>query len=265
MREFCWKLVGADCFILSQSARESQKAFFVLGMLYAFLATLTFISFFGLFLGIFDGFFMSLFGATVFSFIISNLYRLVIITLEPSTLPVAKEHKVKFLAYFVRVSIVIILAIFISKVLETMLFGHLAGANMEAEILRPVGNLNFNQFDNSRHFMEHLIKLNLDYPQINVITFIIVCLYVAPVIIKHRLKKGNQYYQMKRKIDKHIVQEEYQKMLQTRADLLQDVCLKNNRPYHYQAKYEDEPFNIHKIKRKQSESKDQSDFLTLFD
>jgi hypothetical protein len=265
MKEIFWKLVGADCFILSQSARESQKVFLALGMLYAFLSTITFISFFGLFLGVFQGLILSLVGASVFSFIISNLYRLVIITLEPSTLPLAKEHKAKFWAYFVRVGIVILLAMFISKVIETMLFGHWVDNLVEEKMRRDAGTGSFNQIDQSKFFVEHMKYLNLHYPQINLLTLFVVSLYGIPVIIKHRLKKEKQYYDLKRKIDKRIVEEEYQKMLSVKADLLENICFDNKRPYRYQKKYEDEPFNTLKIEKEQANNKSQNDFLTLFD
>lgn len=265
MKETCWKLVGADCFILYQSAHKSQKAFLALGMLYAFLSTVTFISFFGLFFGVFDGLILSLVGAFIFTFIVSNLYRLVIITLEPSTLPVVKIHKTKFWAYLVRVSIVILLATFISKVIETMLFGHWVDGLVEAEMSRVKTSENINQFDESSHFVEHLIKLNIHYPLINILTLFIVGLYILPIVIKHRLKKGNEYYQIKRIIDKQIVENEYQQMLKVKEKLLSNVCFKNDRIYTYIPIYEDEPFNTLKIDRERIPSKSHSDFLNLFD
>lgn len=265
MKEICWKLVGADCIILYQSARKSQIAFLTLGMLYAFLSTITFISFFGLFFGVFDGLILSLVGAFIFTFIVSNLYRLVIITLEPSTLPVAKEYKTKFWAYLVRVSIVILLATFIAKVIETMLFGHWVDGIVEEKISHINRTGRINQYRESALFVEHLKQLNIHYPLINLMTVFIVTLYVIPVVIKHRLKKRNQYYQIKRIIDKQIVEEEYQKMLKVKAERLNDVSMKNNRPYRYEPKYKDEPFNIHVINRKKIASKNHDDFLTLFD
>lgn len=265
MKEICWKLVGADCIILYQSARKSQIAFLTLGMLYAFLSTITFISFFGLFFGIFDGLILSLVGAFIFTFIISNLYRLVLITLEPSPLPVVQEHKTKFWAYFVRVSIVILLAAFIAKVIETMLFGHWVDDIVKEEIERTAESTNRIPVGKSKYFVISIKHLNIHYPQINILTFFIVSLYIIPVIIKHRLKKRNQYYQIKRKIDKQIVEEEYQKMLKVKAERLKDVSMKNNRAYRYIPKYKDEPFNIHGIDKKQTASKNHDDFLTLFD
>lgn len=265
MKEICWKLVGADCFILSQSGNKSQKIFLTLGILYALLSVITFISVSGLFLGIFDFLFLSILGAFIFTFIISNLYRLVLITLEPTTLPIATENKTKFWAYLVRVTVVILLATFVSKVIETMLFGHWVDNLVEEEMRRVVGQGNFKQFDQSSHFVEHLIKLNIHFPQINALTLFIVSLYVIPVVIKHRLKKEKQYYDLKRKIDKRIVVEEYQKMLSVKTNLLKNVCLKNNRPYKYHQIYKDEPFNTLLIKKEETNNKSQNDFLTLFD
>ena len=265
MKEACWKLVGADCFILRQSARKSQIAFLTLGLLYAFLATVTFISFFGLFVGVLQGVFIPLIGAFIFTFIISNLYRLVIITLEPSTLPVAKEHKVKFWAYFVRLSIVVLLAVFISKVIETMLFGHWVDGIVEEKISHINRSGRIIQYRESALFVEHLKQLNIHYPLINLMTVFIVTLYVIPVVIKHRLKKRNQYYQTKRLIDKQLVEVEYRKMLQVKEELLKPVCAANYRPYQYVKKYKDEPFNIRKINTKLEPDKNHNDFLSQFD
>lgn len=265
MKEICWKLVGADCIILYQSARKSQIAFLTLGILYAFLSTITFISFFGLFFGVFDGLILSLVGAFIFTFIVSNLYRLVIITLEPSTLPVAKEHKTKFWAYLVRVSIVVLLATFIAKVIETMLFGHWVDGIVEEKISHINRTGRINQYRESALFVEHLKQLNIHYPLINLMTVFIVTLYVIPVVIKHRLKKRNQYYQTKRLIDKQLVKAEYRKMLQVKEELLKPVCAANYRPYQYVKKYADEPFNIRNINTKVEPDKNHNDFLSEFD
>lgn len=265
MKDFFWRLVGADCYILSRSSYKSQKAFLMLGMLYAFLTTLTFISFFGLFLGVFKGYILSFFGAAIFTFIISNMYRLVIISLEPSTLPVLIEYKTKFWAYLIRTVIVILLAAFISKVIETMFFGHWVDEIIEAETRKNVGELNVKLFDKSTYFVRHIIKLNIHYPLINILTFIIISLYILPIIIKHKLKRGNQYYQLKRIIDTKIVIDEYKRMLKVKKDVLSEVCMSNGRLYNYTPKYHDEPFNTKKIKKEKENGMNHDDFLKLFD
>lgn len=266
MQEFFWKMVGGDPFILHRSGKQSKYWFSVLGVLFCILTLLTFASFVGLFYGVLSSMTTTLIGAIVLTFILKNLYRLVLISLEPSTLPVAKEHDKKPWAYIVRVSVVVLIAGFVSKCMETILFGHWVDDVVVGDIQSYFGLVNINKFEESKYFILHMKKLNVHYPLINIFTASMVGLYIIPIIIKHRLKKRNQYYQIRRQIDKQIVEQHHQvfqgiyirlmeNLYRNRSEVDKVLLKKDFDPkskryvYTYSPRHSDEPFNTRPIKR----------------
>jgi hypothetical protein len=281
MRELFWRLIGGDPRILINSGKESQKWFFIIGVLYASLSIFTFTAFLGLFYGVLDSFMQALFGALILTFILQNMYRLILITLEPNTLPVVKEYKVKFWAYFVRLTVVFLIAVFVSKCIETMAFGHLVDDKVVEGLRGTIAGTNINQFDKSSYFVQHIIELNKHFPIVNGITLIFVFLYLVPVVIKHRLKKRKEYFNVKKKIDTHLVLSHYndfrsyyttlmKRLYKTKEKLyLESLMNIEHRSkdssksefftiqnelyagkkfnYEYRPKYYDEPFNTKKI------------------
>lgn len=267
MQDFIWKMVGGDPFILHRSGKQSKYLFSALGVLFGILVLITFASFLGLFYGVFSSITPAFIGALVLTFVLKNLYRLVLISLEPSTLPVSKESKNKPWAYFVRFVVVFLIAVFVSKCMETMLFGYwVDDIIVEGDLQSYFGIVYFNKFEGSQYFIRHMKELNIHYPLINIFTLNMVGLYIIPIIIKHRLKKRNEYYQLRRQIDKKMVEEHHQVFLGIYTQLMEnlyrnryevdkrllkkDFDLKSNRyVYKYAPRYSDEPFNTKPINR----------------
>lgn len=266
MKQYLWKLAGADYFILQKSGKESQMLFYTVGLSYTIVYFITFISFFGLFWGVFHYFMVALMGAVVFSFIIGNIYRVILISLEPQTLPVKPEKGSMFFAYFVRIVTVLLFALFISKCFETMLLGHLVDNKIRSSLIEKYGLLNFNRFNTSEMFVEHMKVLSIEYPLVWIITAIIIGIFLYPVFIRHKAKGNRQYYDLKTKIDKYIVTKEYEKFLEVR-DLLYVKIYEayNNRKMKFKGhkkRYQDEPFNTIKTPKKQADFKT-IDFINL--
>lgn len=280
MIEFFWKIVGGDPFILNRSGKQSKNWFLILGILFCILVILTFSAFFGLFYGVLANILSALIGALILTFILKNLYRLVIISLEPSTLPVIKEHKKKPWAYFIRITIVVLIGAFVAKCIETMLFGHWVDNKVIGDLTQYFGPITISKFEESSYFILHMKELNIHYPFINLLTLMIVSFYVIPIIIKHRLKRRNEYYQIRRAIDKKIVEENYIEFKSLYTRVLQNIYARRREEdklylrelfnskspkysYRYLQRYHDEPFNTKPIQKNFS-FKTTSEFLDNF-
>jgi len=236
-------------------------------VLFCILVILTFTSFLGLFYGVFSSIMTAFIGSIILTFILKNLYRLVLISLEPSILPVARERNRKPWAYIVRITVVVLMAAFVSKCMETILFGHWVDDIVEGDLQSYFGVVNFNKFEGSEYFILHMKELNIHYPLINIFTVNMVGLYIIPIIIKHRLKKRNEYYQLRRQFDKQLVEQHYQMFLaiftrlmeslyRNRYEVDQKVVLKKEfdpkskrYAYQYKPRYSDEPFNTRHVKK----------------
>lgn len=242
-KEFLWRVVGGDPFILHRSGRQSRRSFGVLGLSFLILVVFTFVAFFALFRGIFDSFFQALLGGVILTFILKNIYRLTLLTLEPSTLPVSREKKAPW-AYIVRVIVVILIAVFVSKCIETLLFGHLVDPEVQSEMSRYANGKTIELKDTSSYFVMHMILLNQTYPFVNLFTLMMAVFYIAPVILKHRLKKDDEYYSRRREIDKATVLHKYSEFHNFYSEKMQRLYFINEKgKYQYTPRFEDEPFN----------------------
>lgn len=208
--EYLWKLAGADPFILKDSGEQSQKRFLLIGSLYVFINLIIFFSFFGLFVGVFDRFLAGVFGAVLMTFIIGNIYRLTLISLEPQTLPNKIGKGSMIASMSVRYIVVCLFAIFVAKCLETTLFGYLVDAEVEFHMksLTPRDGSKF-VYQESSLFLKHMIMLNKHQPWVWVITILVVLFFILPIVLRAALRKRKEYYSIKRIIDKALVDDFY--------------------------------------------------------
>lgn len=267
MDSFYWKIVGGDISILEQSGKRSQNSFKTIGKLFLTIVVIIFFSFFGLFLGVFDSYFIAFFGGLILTFLISVIYLLNLISLEPTTLPILKSKGSTFLSYFIRVSTVVMFAVFVSKCLETSILGFLVDDD--------ISKINLKEFiDNysnreSQMFVQHMILLNKTYPKVWYITSIVVVLFLIPIVLKHRLKKQNEYFAIKERRDTDFVISEHKTFKKELYSLYKRIyngyssLKKEDRKdfREHPIKYMDEPFNLKKIEFKDFQSSD--DFIYL--
>jgi hypothetical protein len=292
MKRTLWKLAGADCQILERSGTESQRSFYVIGILYAIVIALTFIGFFGLFWGLFrsnnetqaDDFgshlLSALIGSSIISFLVSNIYFLNMMSLEPKTLPVREDTSSKIITNFIRVGFITMFAFFVSK-------------NIEMEIFNLFNAFGLFTFDSHFGYMDDLMRMNKENPMIWLITVLIIGLFLFPIVLRKRLEKAHEYYLHRRIIEKDLVLSEHRQFLLLKEEILKahyaqymavvkdkfhgkfdlsrldtDVELQHHynflksrtfRPH--ASKFSDEPFNT-KLKKKESLNvKDSQDFL----
>lgn len=210
MRHFLWKIAGADYKILEKAGKDSQYSFWLIGLLYLIVIIITYIGFLGLFWGVFDNFIPVVLGTTVLGFLVTTIYRLSLISLEPNTLPVIIEKKSLVLTYFVRYFILILFAFFVSKTFEMII----------VNFIEKIGFLNY---DGSSGYMRHLVEVNTNQPWIWMITVSVIILFITPIYLRHRLNRANQYYLLRRVSDKDLVKQEHQKFIQSKEEILKQV------------------------------------------
>lgn len=290
MKRTLWKLAGADCQILERSGTESQRSFFVIGILYAIVIALTFIGFFGLFWGLFrsnnetqvDDFgshlLSALIGCTVLTFLVGNIYVLNMLNLEPDLLNNKTGENLG--SNIVRGTFICMFAFFVSKNIE-MIFFNLLDAT---EIIRLNSRLGY---------LDDLMRANKQYPMIWFLTIFIIGLFFIPISIKKRLLKANEYYLHRRIVEKDLILSEYKQFLVLKEEILKrhyaqyqvvlaehfhgkfdpsivnkDMELQHH--YHFLSsrtyrphvsKYSNEPFNTKLKKKDLSNIKDSQEFL----
>jgi predicted PurR-regulated permease PerM len=254
--EYFWKLAGADPTILRESGEQSQRRFLLIGVLYILVNTTIFLSFFGLFLGVFETFFAGFFGAALMTFVIGNIYRLTLISLEPQTLPIKRELGSFIASMGVRYTVICLFAIFVSKCLETSLFGYLVDQEVALHMksLTPRAPSNF-VYQESSLFLEHMIMLNKHQQWVWGITLVVVMFFLMPVILRAELRKRKEYYSIKRIIDKALVEDFYKNTrsyLNMRYGKLYEQYKDKKMVYRvHEDKYLDPPFNT-KLKSERS-------------
>ena len=292
MKRTLWKLAGADCQILERSGTESQRSFYVIGILYAIVIAITWIGFFGLFWGLFrsnnetqsDDFgshlLSALIGSSIISFLVSNIYILNMLSLEPKTLPFREETASKVITNFVRYGSIALIAFFVSK-------------NIEMEIFNLFNALGLFTFDSQFGYMDDLIRMNKENPMSWLVTIFIIGLFLFPIVLRKRLEKAHEYYLHRRIIEKDLVLSEHRQFLLLKEEILKAhyaqymAVLKDQfhgkfdtsslsadieLHHHYNfllsrvytphvSKYSDEPFNTKLKKKDLSNIKDSQDFL----
>ena len=257
MQHLFWRVAGADCSILEKSGKESQSSFWVIGLLYTLINVLIFIGFFGLFWGVFENFFVALIGTVVLGFLISNIYRLNLMSLEPHTLPVKIEPDSLILTHIIRYTTVITFAFFVSKCLEMVFVNFLK-------------NFGFMKFEGSREYINHLLVMNKEHPWLWVITLIMIGIFSTPIYLRHRLNKAHEYYSLKKMRDIQLVNDQHLSFTNEKTTIYRRVyseysIVNENKTYQIPiSKYVNEPFNTKEIKE-QISYKTSNDFTHLED
>jgi hypothetical protein len=196
MNRFFWKIAGADCDLLEKSGRDSQYSYLVIGMIYVLLNVFIFGGFFGMFYGVLDNPFAAAIGTLVIGCLISGIYFLTLMSLEPHTLPRSSETGSIFFTHLIRYSTVIAFAFFVSKCAE-MLFISLIE---QADLI---------DYKGSYGYMDHMVKANQEQPWLWLVTLFIVGLFILPVYMRHRLNRAHEYYSLKFRRDVRLVQNHY--------------------------------------------------------
>ena len=177
MRRYLWKIAGADCEILEKSGKDSQYSFWLIGWLFLIINVLTYLGFFGLFWGVFDKIVPTLIGTIVLGFLVTTIYRINLISLEPHTLPSKNEESSLILTNIIRYSTVILFAFFVSKSFEMVL----------VNLFESAGFINYS---GSKGYMKHMTEMNINQPRLWLITVSIIIIFIIPIYLRHRLNRA---------------------------------------------------------------------------
>jgi hypothetical protein len=246
-------MAGGECYILDISGKDSQRSYLVIGLLFLIINIVVYSSFFGLFNGIFDSILVKLLGTLVLGFLVTNIYRINLMSLEPRTLPVIIDGKSFFLTFVVMYITVVLFAFFVSKCFEMIIVG----------IFENAGVI---KYDGASGYMYHLTEMNRNQPWVWLITIGIGVLFVAPVYLRHRLNKAHEYYSFKKKRDIRLVQEDYKKFKEKHSETIEKIYSNysnfgvTKKYYRPSVQFSDEPFNTKRIVVRR-EFKTNSDFL----
>lgn len=253
MKYFIWRLAGGDCEILERSGKDSQYSFFVIGIIYLVVISLTFLGFFGLFWGVFrsmkivnnvilseeNPFFTSLFGGIIMGFLVSNVLLLNLMSLEPKTLPIKAENKSLLLTNILRYTSVLLISFFVSK-------------NIEMGIINVLESAGFFHFNLNEGYIDHMTRINKQQPWLWLVTIVTGIFFLLPVFLRQRLSKSFQYYSLKGKRDIRLIKEKYDEYLIQKNQILNDYygrykAVREDKKYVYKKIYEDEPFNTKRL------------------
>ena len=253
MKYFLWKIAGGDCELLEKSGTVSQRNFWLIGLLYLMVNFIVYVSFLGLFYGVFKNVFISLLGSLVLGFLVTNIYRLNLMSLEPRTLPVVIEPSSMVLTHFLRYTTIGLFAFFVSKCFEMLAIS----------FFEEMSIINYSGSDG---YLFHMEEMNKTQPWVWIITTGVMVLFLTPIYLKHRLHRSMEYYSIKERRDIRLVLEDYKRYKEIHVHQMQNVYkmyvkVGQNRTYTEPKKlYSDEPFNTKRI-ISESSYKTGSDFL----
>jgi hypothetical protein len=219
IQRFLWRLIGADKQVLARCPVQDRYSFSLAGAVVLLVLIITFFAFYGSCAMVFETHTAALFFAFLWSLALGNLYMLNLITIDSSSLPQRETTVSKSPALAIRVFMVTLLAIVISKLLELYLFGEVKHGNLLA---------GWKNMGSAAWFF----------------TFLVGLIFLTPLYMKLTGLKATAYGNARREIEKAIVMENYLQFRISYEKLMLDSI---GKPITYRERYTDPPFNTQKI------------------
>jgi hypothetical protein len=216
---FLWKLIGADKQVLARCPVQDRYSFALAGSIVLLVLIIISSSFFVITRMVFADWMGALLLAVTGSLAIGNLYMLNLITIESSSLPQRETTVSKAPAMAIRVFMVTLLAIIVSKLLELYLFADVKQGSL-------------------------LAALRALSPGTWLFTLLVCFIFLSPLYMKLTGLKLTAYGSARREIEKALVLESY---AQFRADYERIIFDSTGKSLTYRERYTDPPFNTHKI------------------
>lgn len=202
-------MVGVDPWILDRSDDSSRRKFYMIGLIYIINSALIVFSVFGMIQGLFEmNWFITLAGTIVLGFIFINIYRLIMISLEPSSTD--KNLRWYSPSVLLRFTFVILIATYISKSAETFFFTSVIDLVSDSSEIQNI----------SKSFIGEMIELNEQHKWVHLFTVGINALFIAPVFLRLLARRENQYYFIKSKIDRNKIIKSYNSFIKEKGKLL---------------------------------------------
>lgn len=206
LRSFFCFFSGEDAIIIENSNVKTQLLFSIIGFFVSFIFASCVYSSYLFISNMFHDELLGFCISTVVALVFTNLYLLILYTVSPPLLPAKKSFvtqsgKVKFVnehvplksrfigfSLLLRLSLLVLLALFIVQPFNVLLFSNAPDQNQYAKEIRDV------------------LKNN----KLTWITSIIACLiFLFPVYLKYAIRNNGDFYLLKQKIEQDLIRHNY--------------------------------------------------------
>jgi hypothetical protein len=236
INEQLWKLSGGDYIIIQSCQPVIKNRFALIGLLVCLNFLLCFLCGIYTVYHFFGNIYLSLPIALFFSWMVINIYLVLLTTLSKNKLPHVVDSAAAKVSTTIRVFFILFIAMIISKPIECMLFEHHPymveniskhRERLVNEILKSSENPTF--FDkevieskiNNNYFFSFRLKEINSVPSAWFITIVIITLFLLPSLITFLMKGTNPYYNKKGLLEKNLINKEYVEFLQSYRNLFE--------------------------------------------
>ncbi|MBK7888514.1 MAG: DUF4407 domain-containing protein [Bacteroidetes bacterium] len=294
LRKFLCTLSGDDYSIISQCDNAQQNRFAAIGGFVFCIFVLCFLSSYITFTMLFQNYYIGVLASIFFSWMITNIYLLLLYTLTKNVLPHLRNDKARVYSAGVRLGFICFLAIVVSKPLESWLYSDQLDIEIsiykqakikkytkitsdyfeqETEQLKliidrqtklygssPTGKVDLyvkllekkedqrqeliarmeNLVEHSNFYIRSIIMLNTKHPSCWLFTFVSIIIFMIPAYLKNFLGEQSSYYDLKRRIEITLIQQEYATFKSHYNRILQSLHSTNKT---FSECYIDAPFN----------------------
>ena len=124
LKKFLWTLSGDDLHIIVKCSKKRQMRFAIIGGFVLFIFIICFVSSYFTFTMIFHNYIVGIPASIFFSWMITNIYLLLLYTLTKNVLPHKKRISSRVISLFLRLGFISFIAVFISKPIEVLIFSN---------------------------------------------------------------------------------------------------------------------------------------------
>jgi hypothetical protein len=305
-------LSGDDFSIIKSCRKDLQSRFMAIGLFVLAIFSLCFVGSYVTFTRLFQNYVIGIPIAVFFSWMITNIYLLLLYTLSKNSFPSVSNKGARTFSLSIRILFICFIAIVVSKPVETLIYSNQLRkeieqfrqkqitlyttstteyfdsetANMRSIIDRQQ-NLGMDNsatqiqvyeelinkkeeqkqklirsmtllVNRSNYYIESIKILNVSYPSCWIITLVIILIFLIPAYIKNLLGENSAFYEIKGKIERRIVIEEYDIFKGKYSSIFQDNFQMDKS---FVEIYIDPPFNTIRKKDERTFLKE-SDLLT---
>ncbi|MBK7666685.1 MAG: DUF4407 domain-containing protein [Sphingobacteriaceae bacterium] len=136
MDEFLWKLSGSDYIVIKQCDQKIKDRFKKVGSFVLVIGSLCFFSGLITFYHLFNTIYISIPFALFFSWMVSNIYLVLLGTLSKNPLPHIRNEKALVVSLAIRIFFLILIAVIISKPIESCLLSPLLNEKFKEKELK---------------------------------------------------------------------------------------------------------------------------------
>ncbi len=142
-KKFIWILSGDDFNIIAKCIKPTRSRFTIIGGLVAVIFSLCFMSFYFAFTKLFQNYSIGILVGLFFGWMITNIYLLLLYTLSKNAFPNATNHSSRYFSIFVRLILIVFIALIVSKPIESIIFSKII--NKEIKVFKKEKLLLYNQ------------------------------------------------------------------------------------------------------------------------